>query len=209
MKLVLRYIVCISLALALSAAMMGNALAAPLAAPAGAEPSRQSFYFQLDSRWSLPSGGCWITSYAMVIHRLGIPATPKTVFLANGRSVNCYHAHIRKQLGVKPVDLRPLSHSLFSAYSPARGATYIRNSSKSASNVIKAIKLALKHHPEGVMVRFQGKPHTIVATGYRGNTVYFNDPGMSKGANIPFSKTCVYRAGFRWTDVSFIQALAK
>lgn len=207
MRFKYKSIICALLAMTLFVGTMGAAMAEPGAG--GASPQKHKFYFQLDSRWDLPPGGCWITSYAMVIRNLGVKATPKTVYRANGDSVMCYHSLIRKHYSIKPVDLRPLSHSLFSAYGASRGATYIRNSRKSASNVVKAIKLALRHHPEGVMVRFQGKPHTMVAIGYKGGTIYFDDPGRSLGSKIPFEQTCVHRAGFRWTDVTFLQALAK
>lgn len=168
-----------------------------------------TFYLQTDKQWRLPAGGCWITSYAMVFHNLGKSAIPTSVFVANGRSTTCRHTIIWKKMAVKPVDLRNISSTLFSSYDSVRGANYIRNSSKSESNVIQAIKLALDHHHEGVIVRFQGKPHSLVAIGYSGNTIYFDDPATSAGAAIPFERTPIYKAGFRWKKVTFIQAFAR
>ena len=79
-----------------------------------------------------------------------------------------------------------------------------------------ALREALLLHPEGVMVRYAGYPHTMVAVAYEGDIILFNDPAPStsgaysdtgKYQAVPFAKTCVAAKGFKLSDITFIQAI--
>ena len=84
-------------------------------------------------------------------------------------------------------------------------------------NVVRAaLREALALHPEGVLVRYAGYPHTMVAVAYEGEIILFNDPAPSgyncysdtgKYQAVPFSKTCLGAKGFKLSDITFIQAI--
>ena len=98
------------------------------------------------------------------------------------------------------------------------GGTLINNPDKSDAVAAAAIREALALHPEGVMVRYADFPHTMVAVGYSGDTILFNDPAPTSSSaysetgkynGVPFEKTCVAKKGFRLADLTFIQAISK
>lgn len=184
----------------------------------------QAYYFQNQEEFSLPSFGsgyCWACCYAMLITNVtGMRITPSdiaNVNLTKGSSgAYCHHSEIVKTFGVKFVPALSSSSPYYGGTDSVSGGTYIDNPRKEDSVVREAIKEALINHPEGVMVRYAGYPHTMVAVAYEGDLILFNDPAPSasgsystegKYQGIPFSETCVAAKGFVLSDITFMQAL--
>ncbi len=191
------------------------------------QPSKDgehTFYFQNEARFNLPvngSGYCWVCSYAMVLSDvMGYAITPVDVAAVNsaqGANGNyCYHAQIVEAFGAKFIPALDSSSVYYKGYEPYFGITYLNTPDEQSA--INALKEALDRNPAGVMVRFEAvSPHTIVATGYEGNTIYFNEPmpygyGYSESSiyeHVPFDQThpggyC----GLGLKDMDFIQAIA-
>ncbi len=175
-----------------------------------------SFYSQPDTEWGFAAGGrgyCWVCSYAMVLTNLtGQRITPVDIAEYNinaGGSSGSYmasHFGIADSFGAKLVPALSKDSPYYAGYDASRrGATYIN--AETDDDVRAALIEALERSPHGIMVRFEGYPHTIVATGYCENTVYFNDPAGEDLENVPFSDTCLAK-NYKLTDISFIQALA-
>ena len=150
----------------------------------------------------------------------GLRITPTDVAAINmsksGKGEYCYHSEIVSQLGVKFVSALSESSPYYGGRDGNSGGTYIENPDKDDSVARAALKEALQLHPEGVMVRYSGFPHTIVAVAYEGDLILFNDPAPSGSGTysdtgryqgIPFSDTCVAGKGFALSDLTFIQAL--
>ena len=115
------------------------------------------------------------------------------------------HYGIASTYGLKLIPALPEDSIYFDYYdSSKRGATYLKF--ETDEDVINALIEALDNNPKGIMVRFEGYPHTMVATGYYGDEVYFNDPAAMHLENVPFKDTCVGKI-FKLTDISFIQAM--
>lgn len=181
-----------------------------------------TFYFQNEEKWQLPefgSGYCWVVCYAMVLNNLLGNVTPPDVALVNyemcENGAYCYHYQIAERFGVKfskAIDENsPYYESFQDGY-----ATYINNPQKDDLIAVNAIKEALDNHPEGIMIRFNEYPHTIVATGYEGNTIVFNEPQPSKWGEysetslyegVTFDKTYPYSKGLTLSDLTFLQAI--
>ncbi|MBE7053300.1 MAG: copper amine oxidase N-terminal domain-containing protein [Ruminococcaceae bacterium] len=181
-----------------------------------------TFYFQNDEQWQLPNCGssyCWVMCYAMILNDIVGDVTPNDVAAVNeemcGDGAFCYHYPIVEKFGVKfgkAID----SDSLYFKEFKDGYATYIENEEKDDTVAIAAIKEALDKHPEGVMVRFEGKPHTIVAVAYEDDTIYFNDPvpynyGQYETENpyeyIEFEETYPAKMGFSISDFVFLEAI--
>lgn len=178
--------------------------------------SGHSFYIQPDPEWGFASNGrgyCWVCSYAMVLSDLtDTRITPKDVAdynLSAGTGNGSYmasHWGIAANFGAQLVPALDESSAYFKSYDSARrGATYLNI--QSDDDVRAALAEALSRNPHGVMVRFEGYPHTIVAVGYENGKIYFNDPAAENMENVEFSGTCLARS-FKLTDISYIQALA-
>ena len=184
----------------------------------------QTYYFQNQAEFNLPSYGsgyCWTCCNAMLISNVtGLRITPTDVAAINmsksGKGEYCYHSEIASQLGVKFVSALSESSPYYAGRDGNSGGTYIENPDKDDSVARAALKEALQLHPEGVMVRYAGFPHTIVAVAYEGDLILFNDPAPSGSGTysdtgryqgVPFSDTCVAAKGFVLSDLTFIQAL--
>jgi len=188
-------------------------------------PSAHTFYFQNEARFNLPyngSGYCWVCSYAMVLTDvMGYPITPVDVAAvnsSNGANGNyCYHAQIVSTFGAKFVPAVDPSSPYYRDYNVWFGLTYLNTPDEQSA--INALKEALDRNPAGVLVRFEGfSPHTIVAIGYEGNTIYFNEP-MPCGYG--YSESSIYQSvtfdqthpggycGFGLKDMTAIQAIAR
>lgn len=174
-----------------------------------------SFYSQPDPEWEFESNGrgyCWVCSYAMVISNLtGKRVTPVDVAAFNldaGGSTGSYmasHFGLADEFGLKFVPALDENSEYFDSFeTERRGATYIK--AETDDDVRAALIEAIDRNPKGVMVRFEGYPHTIVATGYYDGVVYFNDPAGDTLENVDFARTCLAKS-FTLTDLSFIQAL--
>ena len=68
-----------------------------------------------------------------------------------------------------------------------------------------ALKQMLDEFSDGILVRYEGYPHTMMAVGYEGDTIYFNDPGVAGAEHVPFDKTCLN--GYSLCDISYVQAV--
>lgn len=182
-----------------------------------------TYYFQNDESLMLPgfgSGYCWVCSYAMIINDIVGNVTPLDIkninekYLDNGAM--CYHNIIAQEFGLKFAAAVDKDGEFFERFDSDFGSTYIKNDDKSDEVTTNALIEALKLHPEGVMVRFEQYPHTIVAVGYTDGEILFNDPAPSswqgyshKGdlTAVPFEKTYPYQMGMRLSDMNYIQAL--
>ncbi len=185
--------------------------------------SGHTFFFQNQSDWELPdygSGYCWTCSYAMLISDVtGKVVTPNDVADVNeekgGSGSYCYHWDIADEFGVEFVPALSESSPYYGGRDSNSGGTLINNENGDEYVAIEAIKEALDLHPEGVMVRYADYPHTMVAVGYDGDEIYFNEPmrlageymDSSNKENVTFDETCVGKRGISIADITFIQAL--
>ncbi|MBS7297981.1 MAG: copper amine oxidase N-terminal domain-containing protein [Eubacteriales bacterium] len=185
-------------------------------------PSIQSkpftFYSQPDTAWGFEANGrgyCWVCSYAMVISdATGDRVTPVDIAEYNIEkseggtgSYIASHFGIVEKYGLKFVPALAETSLYFDHFDRThRGATYFK--AETEDDVRNALIEALDRNPHGIMVRFEGYPHTLVATGYHDGTVYFNDPAAENMENVTFEKTCLGK-NFLLTDLSFVQAVAK
>lgn len=183
-----------------------------------------SYYFQNQTEFNLPSFGsgyCWTCSYAMLITNLtGNRVTPNDVAwvnISNGADgAYCYHSDIANTFGFEFVSALPDGSIYFAGCDSVSGGTYINNPTSDDNVVRAALREALSLHPEGVLVRYAGYPHTMVAVACEGEIILFNDPAPStsnaysdagKYQAVPFSKTCLGAKGFKLSDITFIQAI--
>lgn len=169
------------------------------------DPTYVELYSAAPYNWTAGRNGyCYVTSYAMLLTNLtGTAVTPKDVadinYQAGGNPTMCYHGSIVGKYGKRLVSALDTGSIYYKSYDSSRGLTYIDNSS--SENVIAALKEALDRNPEGVMVRDTSMPHTMVAVGYEGDTVYFNDPALSEG-RVSWDKTCLKKR-----DITTIEAI--
>ncbi|MBQ7794762.1 MAG: hypothetical protein IJ366_09645 [Clostridia bacterium] len=174
-----------------------------------------TFYAQEGEEWGFESNGrgyCWVCSYAMLItDLLGERVTPVDIaeynLNAGSGSGNYMASHfgLAAEYGLEFVPALDESSEYFDYFdSQRRGATYFK--AETEEDVKNALIEALERNPKGVLVRFEGYPHTLVATGYFDGEIYFNDPGSLEMENVTFENTCLGR-NFSWTDLTFVQAM--
>lgn len=180
------------------------------------EEVRYPFYYQSQPDWGFESNGrgyCWVCSYAMILTKLTqntiTPVDVAAYNLENGGTTGSYmtgHHGITDRFGAKLVPALDEDSMYFESYdSSHRGATYIK--AETDDEVRGALCEALVRNPDGIMVRFEGYPHTMVAVGYADGVVYFNDPAQENMENVPFSDTCLGKK-YKLTDLSYIQAVS-
>lgn len=181
-----------------------------------------TFYFQNQDLWELENYGssyCWVTCYAMVLNNLIGDVTPPDIAKVNLENCEsgayCYHYQIAEAFGVRFTEAIDEDSEYFD-YLHDGYATYIKNEEKDEEIAINAIKEALDKHPEGIMVRFEESPHTIVATYYDDENIYFNEPMPTKQGeyddespyqNVTFDKTYPALMGYSIADFTFLQAI--
>ncbi len=169
------------------------------------DPEYINLYNQAPYNWTAGRNGyCYVTSYAMLLSNIcEEEITPKAVadinYVAGGNPSMCYHGSIVGSYGRRLVSALDEGSQYFKSYDAGRGLTYIDNST--SENVVAALKEALDQNPKGVMVRDLSMPHTMVAIGYEGDTIYFNDPALLEG-NVSWDKTCLKNK-----DISTIAAI--
>ena len=184
-----------------------------------------TFYYQSEPAWGFPgngSGYCWVCSYAMLLNDTVGDVTPRDVAKVNeelGVSGNfCYHTAIVNEFDAKFVPALSTDSEYFERYDAGKGATYINNPEEEDEVAVAALKEALKRNPAGVLVRFDKRyPHTVVAVGFEGDTIYFNDPANKNGGvnvsgmngKIPFENIYPGYKGVPISELSFIQAIKK
>ena len=172
------------------------------------DPEYIELYAAAPYNWTAGRNGyCYVTSYAMLLSDItGEQITPKDIadinYEAGGDPTMCYHGSIVGKYGKKLVQALDSGSAYYKSYDSSRGLTYIDNSS--VETVTAAIKEALDRNPEGVMVRDNSMPHTMVAIGYEGDTIYFNDPALSEG-NTTWDLTCLKKRDM--TTISAIIAI--
>ncbi len=170
------------------------------------------FFSQPQGDWGFENGGrgyCWVCSYAMLISNVkGQAVTPVEVaaFNKEGGGSGAYmrsHTGIVERFGVGFAPALAETSPYYAKYEEWRGGTYLNVSSD--QDTVNALKEALDRNPDGVIVRYNGYPHSMVAVGYEGDTVYFNDPAYENGEWITFDRTCL--KNYKLSDITFIQAI--
>lgn len=185
----------------------------------------KAYYFQNQEEFNLPSYGsgyCWACSYAMLLSNVtGIRITPSDIaainLSKNSSGAYCYHSDIVKAYNLKFVNALPTDSPYYGGRDAVSGGTFIKNPSKDRNVTIAALKEALTLHPEGVMVRYASFPHTIVAVGFEGDVILFNDPAPTSSAAygtegryqcVPFEQTCIPSRSIPFEEITFIQAIS-
>ena len=185
-----------------------------------------TYYFQNQAEFSLEgfgSGYCWVCSYAMLLSDVTktriTPSDVAEINMSKGaRGAYCYHFDIVGKFGAHFVPALNTNSPFYGGRDDVSGGTYINNPEHLPFVAVAALKEALDLHPEGILVRFADFPHTIVAVGYSGDAVIFNDPAHSQSGaytdvgrykEVTFDKTCVAQKGFSISDITFIQAIEK
>lgn len=183
-----------------------------------------TFYFQNQEEWQLDDYGrgyCWAVSYAMLLTDVtATQVTPVDVDAVNKKKSSdgayCYHYDIVSAFGARFIKALDESSPYYGGYSGNNGGTAIANPDGDDEVARAALREALDRNPAGVMVRYAGYPHTVVAIGYDDEKIYFNDPmyvssGYAKTSSksgIPFEETCMGMRGMSLSEITFIQALA-
>lgn len=170
------------------------------------------YYYQSQPELELPENGrgyCWVCSYAMIFSNLlEDNITPIEIAQYNidaGYSGNFMAGHekLAQSFGLELVPAISEESPYFGGFNiKNRGeTTIIAETDEDAKN---AIRESLDKFPKGVIVRYDGYPHSMVAVAYDEENIYFNDPGVRLGEHIPFEETCL--SGFKISDISSIQA---
>ena len=186
----------------------------------------KNYFFQNQTEFNLPSYGsgyCWTCSYAMLMSNVtGLRITPADVAAINltksSSGAYCYHSEIVKAYNLKFVSALPTDSPYYGGRDGVSGGTLINNPSYDRGIAIAALKEALTLHPEGVMVRYASFPHTMVAVGFEGDIILFNDPAPTSSSSysdegryrcVPFEQTCIPSRGISFEEITFIQALSQ
>ncbi len=174
---------------------------------------KKVFFYQSQPDFGFENNGrgyCWNCSYAMLFSSYTVnPITPQDVAaynVANGYvgSFMAPHESIVRYFGFELVPALSEDSPYFAGFNlKGRGDTTLNITSDEDAKA--AIREALVNFPNGVIVRYEGYPHSMVAVDYDEERIYFNDPAMAKGEHIPFEKTCLTR--FKLSDISFMQAI--
>lgn len=186
-------------------------------------PDGHTFYFQNEERFQFPNRGegyCWVCSYAMVLSDvMGYPITPVDVAAVNleysSSGAYCYHYQIVSKFGAKFVPAVDTASPYYKGFDQYFGATYLELPDEKTA--VNALKEALTRNPAGILVRFEAvSPHTLVAIGFEGDTIYFNETIPYGGEysttsiyrNIPFNQTFPGGyCGLGLKDLTSIQAI--
>ncbi len=158
-----------------------------------AEPERTyTIYYQGDSKWKFATSvrkvACLMTSYAITINNMGIPANPRFIYESNKRRTTINIDNITANFGVVPVCALSEDSQYLSSFNGR--STYV---SCPGSNGVAAIKEAIDRNPEGVICYFKrgNEAHAIVACKYEGDTIYYSDPGRKRSTLLTFGETWV------------------
>ena len=153
---------------------------------------RFALYYQGSGAWrfsdEVKKRACLLTAFAIVIRNMGIEATPRTVYKANG-GTGVSIARLERRFGVVAAPVLPENSPLMDGFNGR--STSIKSKAK---NYETTVKEALKLHPEGVILYFKKgeAAHAIVACKVDENgTIYYSDPGRNKGRLLTFRETWV------------------
>ncbi len=155
-------------------------------------------------------GYCWVCSYAMLFsNATGDVITPLDIAQYNidagySGSFMAGHETLAKSFGLELVPALAEDSAYYGDFnSKNRGETTLVITSDDEARF--AICEALDNFPYGVIVRFEGYPHSMVAVSYDEENIYFNDPGLAKGEHVLFEETCL--KNYKLSDISYIQAV--
>ncbi len=155
-------------------------------------------------------GYCWVCSYAMLFSNAsGDVITPLDIAQYNidagySGSFMAGHETLAASFGMELVPALAEDSAYFGEFnSKNRGETTLIITSEDEARF--AICEALDNFPYGVIVRFEGYPHSMVAVSYDDENIYFNDPGLANGEHILFEETCL--KNYKLSDISYIQAV--
>lgn len=172
-----------------------------------------AFFYQSQPELEFENNGrgyCWVCSYAMLfsgvcdevitpldIAKYNIDSGYSGIFMAG-------HEALARKFGLELVPA-------LSEDSPYYGGFNTKNRGETTLNVASddeakaAICEALDNFPGGILVRYEGYPHTMMAVEYDEENIYFNDPAIKNGEHVTFDKTCL--KNFNLSDISFVQAV--
>lgn len=156
-------------------------------------------------------GYCWVCSYAMLLtdtsNQLISPVEIAIFNVENGYNGNYMAGHhsVVKKFGMKLVPALSESSPYFGGFNlKGRGETSLNVTTD--EDVKNALCEILNNFPNGVIVRYEGYPHSMVAVGYDENkNIYFNDPGIRTGEHVTFDRTCL--KNYKLSDITFVQAV--
>ncbi len=171
------------------------------------------FYYQAQPEFEFENNGrgyCWVCSYAMLFScSSGEEITPVDVAGYNIESgfvgnFMAPHELLVRNFGLELVPALSEDSQYFGGFNlKGRGETSLIV--ETDEDVVAAISEALQNFPAGILVRYDGYPHTMVAVAVDGGKIYFNDPAVRNGERILFEETCLKK--FKLSDISFIQAV--
>lgn len=174
---------------------------------------KKTFYYQSQPDFAFENNGrgyCWACSYAMLFSTFTVqPITPVDIAnynIANGFAGNYMapHENIVRYFGFKFVPAVAEDSQYFGGFNLKwRGDTTLNVSSD--DDVRNALREALTLHPNGVIVRYDGYPHSMLAVAFDDQKIYFSDPAKAKGQHITFDQTCLSK--FKLSDITFVQAV--
>ncbi len=174
---------------------------------------KKVFFYQSQPELALENNGkgyCWACSYAMLFSSAtGEVITPIDIAnynIANGFEGNFMapHENIARNFGVELVPALSEDSQYYGGFNlKGRGETSLNITSDEETKA--AICEALDNFPNGVIVRYEEYPHTMIAVDYDEEHIYFNDPAVAKGERIKFNQTCL--KNYALSDISFMQAV--
>ncbi len=191
--------------------------AKPVQKPVETKPTANgsTYYYQAQPEFALENNGrgyCWVCSYAMLMSDVtGRRITPLDVAQVNisrgySGSFMSGHETLVAEFGCKLVPALSESSPYYAGFNAKnKGETALKV--QSDDEVRAALTEALANHPKGIIVRYEGYPHSMVAIRSEGGKIYFNDPGLKNGGNVLFADTCL--KSFKLSDISYIQAIVK
>ncbi len=174
---------------------------------------KKVFFYQSQPDFSFENSGrgyCWACSYAMLFSSVSdniiTPLDIANYNIASGFEGNYMAPHetIARDFGLELVPALSKDSQYYAGFNlKNRGETTLNITSDEEAK--DAICEALDNFPNGVIVRYEGYPHTMMAVDYDEERIYFNDPAMAKGERIPFEQTCL--KNYALSDISFMQAV--
>lgn len=173
-----------------------------------------TYYYQSQPDLALENNGrgyCWVCAYAMLISDVSnsvvTPIDIANINIERGYNGNFMsgHATLVSEFGCKLVPALSENSEYYDNFNTKnRGETTLKVTSDEDTKA--ALIETLNNFPNGVIVRYEGYPHSMVAVAYDENDIYFNDPGTSSGEHVTFENTGL--KNFKLSDISYIQAIS-
>lgn len=181
--------------------------------PIYADTCGHTYFCQSQPELALEAGGrgyCWVCSYAMLFSN----ATKKVITpidiaqynIDKGYNGNYMAGHeaIAESFGLKLVPALSEESRYYADFNTKnKGETTLLITSDEDAKA--AICEAIDNFPYGVIVRYEGYPHSMLAVSYDDENIYFDDPGIKDGMHVTFENTCL--KNYKLSDISFIQAV--